>query len=241
MGGRIIRINESHAAAQCSESTADEILRINLRAAAAADDREEQIARLIQEMSEARRAGHEIEIVWPSDRQLPIFNYVLGIPLANHVIAVCENRGPRLTIHTRTGKPADFINQSPRTQIDFVFHVNSEEAALRWERDDPAPMQRVAAGIRLRNEKWNVRFSVGPVRLFPHWREEYVELVTELFSLGLDDFLISFAENGMTAPASAFAEAPSRHTFETEARRGISDKRKHNICSFLCSAAPRAA
>ncbi len=165
---------------------------IDLRAAAASDGRERDVAHALDQLRAAARDGHTVEMTWPTDRDAAHAATYLGAPLALLVTGAIAGTPGALVLHTRTGNEAEFLLSPPSDRITFVFHLNSEEAAMRWERQDPAPARRLAAAAHLRNAGWQVWACVGPVRLFSGWRDEYRDLAERAAAAGVQRLLVSF-------------------------------------------------
>ncbi|MGI8906789.1 MAG: hypothetical protein ACR2IE_09900 [Candidatus Sumerlaeaceae bacterium] len=165
---------------------------IDLRAAAAHDDRERRLKHLLNELHGALNAGRTVELTWPLDRDAAAATSFLGAPLALMVAGCVHSTDGALVIHTRSGAPGDFLTSPPTDRISFVFHLNCEEAAMRWERADAEPGKRLAAAARLRAAGWTVWACVGPVRLFSGWRDEYGDLAGRAAAAGVQRLLVSF-------------------------------------------------
>jgi hypothetical protein len=165
---------------------------IDLRRAAASDAREARIADSLDSLHEAAKAGLTIELAWPTDRDASIAAALLGAPLAMLVANCMSHTSGSLVIHTRTGAPAEFLTMPVSEHISFVVHLNSEEAAMRWERQDAAVGKRIAAAVRLRAAGWQVWVCIGPVRCFSGWRDEYSDVVARVKAAGFRKLLVSF-------------------------------------------------
>jgi hypothetical protein len=176
----------------------------DLRSAAASDDREQRVQQVLEDLHEALLRGELVELTWPSERDVKFATALLAAPLASVVANAMHGTRGSVVIHTRSGMPADFLALPATHQVCFITHVNSEEAAMRWERVDPEPGRRIAAASRLRAAGWQVTLCIGPVRCFDGWRDEYADLVERIVAAGFSRLLLSFA--GQNAFNSARAE-----------------------------------
>ena len=207
---------------------------IDLRRAAASDDRESAIALALQQLRETVDAGDTVEITWPLDRDSAIATSLLGAPLALVVASIVHGSDGAVVIHTRTALPADFLTSPPTERISFVFHLNCEEAAMRWERADVEPSKRLAAAARLTAAGWQVWPCVGPVRCFSGWRDEYADLVNRAAAAGIKRLLVSFpGEDAMELKVSPDTDGLDAVATDEGYKFTVSGKHRREIYSFL--------
>ncbi len=168
---------------------------INLRSAASADDREFALERTLAEAGAALAAGRVVELIWPGPRETAHAGAALGLPLAQAVAALAAAAAPGGTtvIHSRAGSADDFLALAPCPRMSFVIHLNSEEAALRWERGDASPGRRLTAAARLAAAGWETWVCVGPVRLFDGWKEDYADIAQRIAAAGFPRLLVTFS------------------------------------------------
>lgn len=168
---------------------------IHLRAACAADNRETALAVALQRLTEQLQAGRTVEVVWPTAAQAAWAAAATGVSLAQQVILPFFTAPPeaRLKVHLRNSALDEFLQLQPEPRALLVMHLNSEEAALRWERGDAPPGRRLAAMVRLRQAGWSVEAAVSNIRIFSGWRDDYADLAQRMAATGIQDFTLEFA------------------------------------------------
>jgi hypothetical protein len=157
---------------------------VDLRAAMESPDREARMADALQRLEQHAACGCAAEILWPCDRDLAAASLAAGMPLAQHVAHIARESGSRVTVRTRSASISDFLALVPSAHLRFIFHLNGEEAAMRFERRDAAPSRRLAAAARLAREGWDVGICVGAVRPSGGWREDYRDLASMIAAAG---------------------------------------------------------
>ncbi len=198
---------------------------INLRSAASADDREFALGRALASAGAALVEGRVVEFIWPGPRETTNAGAALGLPLAQATAALTAAAAPGGTavIHSRAGSADDFLALAPGPRLSFVIHLNSEEAALRWERGDASPGRRLTTAARLAAAGWKTWVCVGPVRLFDGWKDDYADIAERIAAAGFPRLLVSFSgEDVMESdsfPSAAEAELSVRPVVSDDGRR----------------------
>jgi hypothetical protein len=158
---------------------------VDLRAAVTCDARERVLPSALLELRQLMCAGATVELLWPCDRDAANAANCLAAPLAHVVCGAQLGTSGAIVIHTRSGSVSEFLTAVPSSGISFVFHLNAEEAAMRWERGAADPGRRIAAARSLKTAGWGVNVCVGAVRPFAGWRDEYMDLLERMDGAGL--------------------------------------------------------
>jgi hypothetical protein len=158
---------------------------VDFRGATGAEDRDARLSAEIARLEKAAAAGDALEVILPADRDMAAANRLAGMPLVHLVVHVARESGAAVTVHTRTGSVTDFLALAPARAVRVVFHLNGEEAAMRWEARDAAPGRRLSAACRLAREGWGVSVRIGAVRLFRGWRDDCADLAEALGTAAL--------------------------------------------------------
>lgn len=176
--------------------------RVDFYSAARSDEREVLIEAALGRLGELCARGQGgISLLWPRDRDLPYLAACLKMPLAHKVLSLLGECSQPVTLHTRNRQMNDFLSLAPDKRVGFVFHINTEEAAMRWERGEASPSQRLLAARQLHEAQWKVRICIGPLRVFPDWREEYLDVVQQVARSGFEGVNLS-----LTSPRGAAGE-----------------------------------
>lgn len=207
---------------------------IALRAAAASDARERQVPAELDTLRAALQGGETVEVTWPLDKDSAAAARYLKSPLAALVLLARQGTGGALVIHTRTGDPSEFLAAQPDPRITFVMHLNSEEAAMRWERTDAEPAKRFKSAALLRSAGWEVWACVGPVRLFPGWRDEYGDLAERAAAAGVKHLLVSYpGEDAVDGPRITDITGVKPLAREDGVHFSVPSKQRAEVLSFL--------
>ena len=161
------------------------VVAADFRRAMAAPDREARVAAEVVRLDAAAARGDAAAVVLPADRDAAAAARIAGMPLVHIAVHVARESGAPVTLHTRSGNITDFLALAPAAGVRIVFHLNGEEAAMRWERHDAAPGRRIAAAARLAREGWAVSVRAGAVRLFRGWKDDYADLAQMSAAAGL--------------------------------------------------------
>ena len=223
---------------------------VNFRAACASLARETALRAQLASLRRVAVETDDVHVLWPADRDLATAARILGCPPAHAVVAAvgaAAQPGPRgaIVIHTRNGAMADFLALSPLPVIRFVFHLNGEEAAMRWERNDAAPRRRIQVAVRLQQAGWQVSLVVGPLRHHSNCRDDYAEVLSALPESLLDGVSLSLPGDdliecqGPAQPEPAPAGGPSLGS--RERRQVAAPRLRRELGRILVSRLPAAA
>lgn len=166
---------------------------IDLRSTCEAANREEIIDRVLYQLECAGRHSGHVKVVWPGDNDVSFVSRAAHMPLANFVVLVASAwPSVEFLIVARTASAAQFLAVALPENVRVAVQVNSEEAALRWERNDPDPARRIAAARRLRDAGVNCDVTIGPVRLFDGWKDEYADVAARVAEAGFETAKVGF-------------------------------------------------
>jgi hypothetical protein len=165
------------ASLQCPQDTLRRI--VDFRAALESHDRENVLGQCVRDLRRHAQSMRELHILWPADHALRLAREAVGAPLI-HTVVDAASRAERLLIHTRGTCIGHFLLLPPPSNVCVVWHINAEEAALRWERREADPIRRIVAARRLADAGWTVRFVLGPVHRYPGWQEDYRDIARRM-------------------------------------------------------------
>jgi hypothetical protein len=223
---------------------------VDFRAACTSPAREKTLPAELGRLRTILADSESVEIVWPTDRDLPIAGRAFGCPLAHAVLAATAegSAGPHqscVTIHTRNSALTDFLSLSPVSEVRFVFHLNGEEAAMRWERHDAAPKRRILAATRLLQAGWQVSFVLGPLRPYRGCREDYAEVLAAVPRNDGAEVTFSLPEDDLMERHISRQSGTGRHVaLEVRvplARRSFEPRLRRELGRLLASRLPAAA
>lgn len=154
---------------------------IDLRAAAAADRREQALAQALDRLAAAAADHRPATLLWPDEAGCAYAARALGMPLAvaaahAHATATGGDADARVTVDGAVGSADAFLTLAPRAGWTFRVAVCAEEAALRWERAEPAPARRLSAAARLKRAGWTVELAERDHGDYPGRRNDRAEL-----------------------------------------------------------------
>jgi hypothetical protein len=158
---------------------------------------------------------------------------VVGTSLVGQIVALASASECGVTIHARPGAAGDFLAAGPLPCVRLAIHLNAEEAAMRWERDDPAPSARLRAAARLAAAGWNTSVLIGPVRDYPGWKDDYSDIVERAVEAGFRCPDILFPENGLLDDAIPASVNPEMTLTGRGGVVGMNPRKRRNIRTCL--------
>jgi len=91
-----------------------------------------------------------------------------------------EQNKHKLLLLTK-GTAVDFLVRKPRRQTIVSFSLNCDEVWRRWEHKTPPPKQRIKAAKAVFEAGYEVRIRIDPIFPVNNWRDQYSDLISELF------------------------------------------------------------
>jgi len=91
-----------------------------------------------------------------------------------------EQNKHKLLLLTK-GVNVDFLVKKPRRQTIVSFSLNCDEVWRRWEHKTPPPKQRIKAAKAVFEAGYEVRIRIDPIFPVNNWRDQYSDLISELF------------------------------------------------------------
>ena len=68
----------------------------------------------------------------------------------------------------------------PTDRVAFAWTVNCDEAAARYERNAPSPVNRLKLAKLYQDCGWHIRYRIDPIMPVPNWESEYARLIDSI-------------------------------------------------------------
>ena len=150
------------------------------------------LAEQFTQAEKALSAGCTVHALWPACQTINRLRLDDGRCLVSAFLRLVQNATAEVVIHLRCGQPAPWLAQRPLSNVTLKFYVNGEDAALRWEREDCRPAQRIRAAKLLKDAGWQVSITAGPLRSCEDFKADLSDLSDCLAAAGFTAIRVSF-------------------------------------------------